>query len=122
MKYIFYFFSSFPNIQKEIGYFGLNVLKELREFHNEKKINLKIIGSRPTREEIKMGPGGELDALNPKDIKADIYILQLAFEKDGFIISKDKYKEYHSFIYIIKLEFKYSLFTKVEENEWKRRI
>ena len=55
MKYIFYFFSSFPNIQKEIGYFGLNVLKELRELHNEKKINLKIIGSRPTREEIKMG-------------------------------------------------------------------
>jgi hypothetical protein len=52
---------------------------------------LKIIGSRPTREEIKMGPGGELDALNPKDIKVNIYILQLAFEKDGFIISKDKY-------------------------------
>ena len=97
MKNIFYFFSSFPNIQKEIGYFGLNVLKELRELHNEKKINLKIIGSRPTREEIKMGPGGELDALNPKDIKIDIYILQLASEKDGFIISKDKYKEYHSF-------------------------
>lgn len=32
----------------------------------------------------------------PKNIKADVYILQLAFENDGLIISKDKYKEYYS--------------------------
>ncbi len=30
-----------------------------------------------------------------KNIKADIYILQLAFEKNGLIISKDKYKEFY---------------------------
>ncbi|GAI16819.1 unnamed protein product, partial [marine sediment metagenome] len=28
------------NVQKEIGYYGLNVLKELRRLHNEEKITL----------------------------------------------------------------------------------
>ena len=51
------------NIHKEIGFFGLNVLRKLRELHAENKIKLQIIGKRPTREEIKMAPGGELDAL-----------------------------------------------------------
>ncbi len=51
------------NIQKEIGFYGLNVLKELRKLHQEEKVTLKIVGKRPTREEIKMSPGGELDAL-----------------------------------------------------------
>jgi len=51
------------NVQKEIGFYGLNVLKELRKLHQEEKITLKIVGKRPTREEIKMSPGGELDAL-----------------------------------------------------------
>ncbi|MHA1987524.1 MAG: PINc/VapC family ATPase [Promethearchaeota archaeon] len=51
------------NIHKEIGFFGLNVLKTLRELNNAKKIDLQIAGKRPTREEIKMAPGGELDAM-----------------------------------------------------------
>lgn len=51
------------NIQKEIGFFGLNVLKKLRQLHTEGKITLNLIGHRPTREEIKMAPGGELDSL-----------------------------------------------------------
>ncbi len=51
------------NVQKEIGAYGLNVLKELRKLHQEEKITLNIVGKRPTREEIKMSPGGELDAL-----------------------------------------------------------
>jgi len=51
------------NIQKEIGFFGLNILKHLRELHEQGVITLHIVGKRPTREEIKMAPGGELDAL-----------------------------------------------------------
>ena len=51
------------NLQKEIGFYGLNVLKELRKLHQEEKVTLKIVGKRPTRDEIKMSPGGELDAL-----------------------------------------------------------
>jgi ATPase len=68
------------NIQKEIGFYGLNVLKELRQFHNEGKITLNVIGHRPTREEIKMAPGGELDAL----------IRESAGENNAVLITADK--------------------------------
>ncbi|MHA1509328.1 MAG: PINc/VapC family ATPase [Promethearchaeota archaeon] len=51
------------NLQKEIGFYGINILKELRKLHQEEEITLKIVGKRPSREEIKMSPGGELDAL-----------------------------------------------------------
>ena len=51
------------NINKEIGFFGLNVLKQLRKFHMEGLITLHVVGMRPTINQIKMAPGGELDAL-----------------------------------------------------------
>lgn len=68
------------NIQKEIGFFGLHVLRELRKLHNEGKISLHIIGKRPTREEIKMAPGGELDAL----------IRELALKNEAVLITADR--------------------------------
>lgn len=68
------------NVQKEIGYYGLNVLKELRQLHNEEKITLHIVGKRPTREEIKMSPGGELDAL----------IRKSALEHNASLITADR--------------------------------
>ncbi len=68
------------NVQKEIGFYGLNVLKELRQLHNEEKITLHIVGKRPTREEIKMSPGGELDAL----------IRKSALEHDASLITADR--------------------------------
>ncbi|MFX0058059.1 MAG: ATPase, T2SS/T4P/T4SS family [Candidatus Hodarchaeota archaeon] len=68
------------NIQKEIGFFGLHVLRELRKLHNEEKIILHIIGKRPTREEIKMAPGGELDAL----------IRDLALKNNAILITADR--------------------------------
>lgn len=68
------------NIQKEIGFYGLNVLKKLRQFHNKGKITLHVIGHRPTREEIKMAPGGELDAL----------IRESAGENNAILITADK--------------------------------
>jgi len=58
------------NIKKEIGFFGIDVLKTLRELHNKGEIILIISGTRPTREEIKLSPGGELDALIRKEAKA----------------------------------------------------
>ena len=51
------------NIEKEIGFFGINVLKKLRDYHKTNEIILHVSGDRPTRDEIKMSPGGELDAL-----------------------------------------------------------
>jgi ATPase len=68
------------NVQKEIGFYGLNVLKELRKLHQEEEITLKIVGKRPTREEIKMSPGGELDAL----------IRKSALEYDATLITADR--------------------------------
>jgi ATPase len=68
------------NIQKEIGFFGLNVLKHLRMLHDEGKISLHLIGHRPTREEIKMAPGGELDALIRKGAR----------ENDATLITADR--------------------------------
>jgi len=68
------------NMQKEIGFYGLNVLKELRKLHQEENITLKIVGERPTREEIKMSPGGELDAL----------IRKSALEYDATLITADR--------------------------------
>ncbi|MHA1913648.1 MAG: ATPase, T2SS/T4P/T4SS family [Promethearchaeota archaeon] len=68
------------NIHKEIGFFGLNVLKELRELNNQDEIKLQIVGNRPTREEIKMAPGGELDAL----------IRETTLKNDAILITADR--------------------------------
>jgi ATPase len=68
------------NIHKEIGFFGLNVLKQLRKLHDENVITLHVIGKRPTREEIKMAPGGELDAL----------IRESALENGATLITSDR--------------------------------
>ncbi len=59
------------NIKKEIGFFGIDILKTLRELHNKGEITLIITGKRPSREEIKLSPGGELDALIRREAKAN---------------------------------------------------
>lgn len=68
------------NIHKEIGFYGLNVLKKLRQLNDEKKIKLHVVGKRPSREEIKMAPGGELDAL----------IRKVALENNTILITADR--------------------------------
>ncbi len=68
------------NVHKEIGFFGLRVLKELRTLHDKGEIILHIVGKRPSREEIKMAPGGELDAL----------IREYAKENNAILITADR--------------------------------
>jgi len=68
------------NIQKEIGFFGLNVLKQLRQLHDEGDIKLHVVGKRPTLQEIKMSPGGELDAL----------IRESALQNNAVLITADR--------------------------------
>ncbi len=68
------------NVHKEIGFFGLRVLKELRTLHDKGEITLHIVGKRPSREEIKMAPGGELDAL----------IREYAKENNATLITADR--------------------------------
>ncbi len=71
------------NIHKEIGFFGLNVLKQLRQLHEKGAITLHVIGKRPTREEIKMAPGGELDALIRESAKQNNAVLITADRIQG---------------------------------------
>ena len=59
------------NIQKEIGFYGIDVLQELRELHENGEITLEVSGRRPSREEIKLSPGGELDALIRQEAKTN---------------------------------------------------
>jgi len=68
------------NIHKDIGFFALRVLKELRNLHDKGEIILHIVGKRPSREEIKMAPGGELDAL----------IREYAKENNATLITADR--------------------------------
>jgi len=91
------------NVHKEIGFFGLRVLKELRTLHDKGEITLNIVGNRPSREEIKMAPGGELDALIRENAKENNAILITAdriqgdvgeFEGLEVLFAKEKkYKE-----------------------------
>ncbi len=55
------------NVGKVIGKYGLDVLKKLREYHNQGKIKLELVGKRPTMEQIKLNYGGELDAAIRQD-------------------------------------------------------
>jgi ATPase len=68
------------NIGKVIGKAGLDVLKTLREYHTQGKIKLKIVGKRPSLEQIQLNYGGELDALIRKD----------ALENDATLITGDR--------------------------------
>jgi len=68
------------NIQKEIGFYGINILKELREYHKNGQIDLIISGDRPSRDQIKLSPGGELDAL----------IREEAIKNDAVLVTTDR--------------------------------
>ena len=48
---------------KEPGFIGLDELKKIRVLCEEKKINLRFSGERPSLEDIKLAKGGRLDAI-----------------------------------------------------------
>jgi len=51
------------NQGREIGFSGLNELQALCRLAEEKVIELKFSGTRPTLEQVKLASGGEIDAL-----------------------------------------------------------
>jgi ATPase len=51
------------NQGREIGFSGLNELQALCKLAEEKVIELKFSGTRPTLEQVKLASGGEIDAL-----------------------------------------------------------
>ena len=59
---------------------GLDVIHELHHFKLEKRIEIQIVGERPKLDEIRLNPGGELDALIRKD----------AFDSKSILITADE--------------------------------
>ena len=51
------------NQGREIGFSGLNELQSLCKLAEEKVIELKFSGTRPTLEQVKLASGGEIDAM-----------------------------------------------------------
>ena len=51
------------NNGREIGFSGLNELQQLCKMAEEKTIELKFSGIRPSLEQVKLASGGEIDAM-----------------------------------------------------------
>jgi ATPase len=64
---------------REPGFVGLNELKKIRKLCEEKKINLRFTGDRPSLEDIKLAKGGRLDAM----------IRDVAKEENGTLLTAD---------------------------------
>ncbi len=67
------------NQGREIGFSGLNELQSLCKLAEEKVIELKFSGSRPTLEQVKLASGGEIDAM----------IRNIAIENSAQFITSD---------------------------------
>ncbi len=68
------------NVGKEIGFMGLDEIKEIRKLSEEGKIFLDYAGSKPSPQQIKYAKKGEIDSL----------IRDLAGEMDGILITSDR--------------------------------
>jgi len=75
---------------REPGFVGLDELKKIRKSCEDKKIDLRFTGERPSLEDIKLAKGGRLDALIrdvAKDEKATLltadYVQGLVAEAEG---------------------------------------
>ncbi|MCZ7355941.1 MAG: PINc/VapC family ATPase [Candidatus Methanoperedens sp.] len=68
------------NKGKEIGFKGLDELKELSEMAKKDEIKLKFTGKRPSLEQIKLASSGEIDAI----------IRAVAVENNAIFITSDK--------------------------------
>jgi ATPase len=64
---------------KEPGFVGLNELKKIRKLCEEKKIDLRFTGDRPSLEDIKLARGGRLDAI----------IRDVAKSENGTLVTAD---------------------------------
>ena len=67
------------NNGREIGFSGLNELQQLCKMAEEKTIELKFYGIRPTLEQVKLASGGEIDAM----------IRSIAIENSARFITSD---------------------------------
>lgn len=68
------------NKGKEIGFNGLEELKKLVGFAEERRINIEYKGERPTLEQIRLASGGEIDAM----------IRAVAIDEQATFVTSDK--------------------------------
>ncbi|HTX44425.1 MAG TPA: PINc/VapC family ATPase [Methanocella sp.] len=68
------------NQGKEIGFNGLEELRKLQDMAREGRISIEYSGSRPTLNQIRMAPGGEIDDM----------IRSIAVEHDAELVTSDK--------------------------------
>jgi ATPase len=68
------------NQGKEIGFNGLEELRKLQHMAREGRISIEYAGSRPTLNQIRMAPGGEIDDM----------IRSIAVENDAELVTSDK--------------------------------
>jgi len=75
---------------RDVGFVGLDELKKIRKLCEEKNINIKFAGERPTLEEIKLAKSGRIDALIRDVAKAEggklltaDYVQALVAEAEG---------------------------------------
>ncbi|AEH59924.1 PilT protein domain protein [Methanosalsum zhilinae DSM 4017] len=64
----------------EIGYRGLDELKELRKLADSGEVNIFFVGDRPTLEQIRLAKSGEIDAI----------IRSVAIELDAMFVTGDR--------------------------------
>ena len=68
------------NRGKEMGFKGLEELKELSDMAKRGEITLEFTGKRPSLEQIKLASGGEIDAM----------IRSIAVENNALFITSDR--------------------------------
>jgi len=68
------------NRGRETGFKGLEELKELSEMANKGEIKLEFTGKRPSLEQIKLAPAGEIDAM----------IREIAIKNNALFVTSDR--------------------------------
>jgi ATPase len=68
------------NQGKEIGFNGLEELRKLQHMAREGRISIEYAGNRPTLNQIRMAPGGEIDDM----------IRSIAVDNDAELVTSDK--------------------------------
>ena len=68
------------NRRKDLGYLGIDEIKNLRKLSDEGKITISFVGRRPQLDEISIAGGGEIDAM----------IRDIARKHNAILLTSDK--------------------------------
>ena len=83
------------NKRRETGFLGLEELKKLQELKQNKKIDLRFVGERPTADQIRFAKSGEIDAL----------IRKIAYEESATLITADIVQSESARVYGLDVKF-----------------